>query len=241
VSPPPGSGNLVFDDEFNGASVDTSKWRVRNNSWAANELSIDTSRPSNVFVSNGVLTLRAQREQYTVGSTTRSYTSGYLDTIGLSGHEYGRWEMRAKLPSAQGLWPAFWLRGDHSTGEIDILEAIGGLPQMTVQTVFPNTNDGSVKKSHVDNFAAGDSISAWHVYGFTWTPTSMTWDIDGVTAFRLTSTDASWVSSSFQDTMNIRLNLQVGGTMPNYFSQPVDGSSPLPGDYQVDYVRVYSQ
>jgi hypothetical protein len=93
VSPPSGSGQLVFDDEFNGTAVDPSKWRVRNNSWASNELSIDTSRPSNVFVSNGVLTLRAQREQYTVGSTTRSYTSGYLDTIGLSGHEYGRWEM----------------------------------------------------------------------------------------------------------------------------------------------------
>jgi beta-glucanase (GH16 family) len=212
---------------------------VRNNSWASNELSIDTSRPDNVFVANGALTLRAQREQYTAYSTTRSYTSGYLDTIGLSGHEYGRWEMRAKLPSAKGMWPAFWLRGDHSTGEVDILEAIGGLPQMTVQTVFPNTNDGSVKKSHLNNLSASDGISNWHVYGFTWTPTSMSWDIDGATLFTVTSSAVPWVGTGFQDTMNIRLNLQVGGSMPNYFNQPVDSSTAFPADYQIDYVRVY--
>jgi beta-glucanase (GH16 family) len=228
----------VFDDEFSGTSVDRSKWNVRNNSWASNEESIDTSRSSNVSVADGVLTLRAQREQYTAYSTTRSYTSGYLDTIGLSSQKYGRWEMRAKLPTAQGMWPAFWLRSDHSSGEIDILEAIGGLPSMTVQTVFPNTNDGSVKKSQAYNVP--DGIGAWHVYGFTWTPTSMSWDIDGTTVFTVTSSDASWVSTAFTDTMNIRLNLQVGGSMPKYFNKQVDSTTPLPADYQIDYVRVYA-
>ena len=136
--------------------MDRSKWNVRNNSWASNELSIDTSRPNNVFVSNGVLTLRAQRERYTAYSTTRDYTSGYLDTIGLLSRQYGRWEMRAKLPSAQGpVAGVLAARRTTRPGEVDILEAIGGLPQMTVQTVFPNTNDGSVKKSHVVNLRGG--------------------------------------------------------------------------------------
>jgi beta-glucanase (GH16 family) len=237
----PSGAKLVFDDEFNGTSVDRSKWNVRDKSWASNELSIDTARASNVSVGNGVLTLRAQRERYTAYSMTRDYTSGYLDTIGLMSRQYGRWEMRAKLPTAKGLWPAFWLRSDHSPGEVDILEAIGGLPQMTVQTAFPDTNDGSVKKSHLDNLSPDNGITGWHVYGFSWTPTAMTWDIDGVTAFRLTSTDVSWVSSAFTDTMNIRLNLQVGGSMPNYFSQPVDSSTQFPAEYQIDYVRVYDR
>jgi hypothetical protein len=57
----------------------------------------------------------------------------------------------------------------------------------------------------------------------------------------VTSTDASWVSTAFNDTMNIRLNLQVGGSMPKYFNQEVDASSPLPADYQIDYVRVYDR
>jgi len=235
---PPAGGKLVFDDEFSGSSVDRSKWNVRNDSWASNEESIVTSRSSNVSVGNGVLTIRAQRERYTAYGTTRDYTSGYLDTIGLSSQKYGRWEMRAKLPTAKGMWPAFWLRGDHSAGEVDILEAIGGLPQMTVQTVFPSTNDGSVKRSHAYNVS--DTIGAWHVYGFTWTPTSMSWDIDGVTVFTVTSSDVAWESSAFNDTMNIRLNLQVGGSMPKYFNEEVDTSTPLPADYEIDYVRVYS-
>ena len=236
---PADRGNLVFDDEFSGTSVDRSKWNVRNNSWASNEESIDTSRSSNVFEGDGMLTIRAQREQYTAYGTTRSYTSGYLDTIGLASQQYGHWEMRAKLPTAKGMWPAFWLRSDHSPGEIDILEAIGGLSQMTVQTVFPNTNDGSVKRSH--EFDVPDTIGAWHVYGFTWTPTSMSWEIDGATVFKLTSGDASWVATGFNDTMNIRLNLQVGGSMPKYFNKEVDSSTALPADYQIDYVRVYDR
>jgi beta-glucanase (GH16 family) len=240
-SPPssPTGAKLMFDDEFNGSAVDRSKWNVRNNSWASNEMSIDTSRPQNVSVSGGLLTIRAQRERYTVNGTTRDYTSGYLDTMGLSSQKYGRWEMRAKLPTAQGLWPAFWLRSDHSGGEIDILEAIGGLPQMTVQTVFPNTNDGSVKRSNAYNLAGGSGISGWHVYGFEWSPGSMSWDIDGVTVFRVTSKDASWVGTGFDDAMNIRLNLQVGGSMPAYFNKQVGSQTALPADYQVDWVRVW--
>jgi beta-glucanase (GH16 family) len=245
VAPPPSTStapsgsHMVFDDEFNGSSVDQSKWNVRNNSWASNEMSLDTSRPQNVSVGSGVLTITAQRERYTAYGTTRDYTSGYLDTVGLSSHKYGRWEMRAKLPTAQGLWPAFWLRGDHSPAEIDILEAIGGLSQMTVQTVFPDTNDGSQKRSHQHDLPSGNGISNWHVYGFQWSPGSMSWDVDGVTVFKVTSSDASWVGTAFNDSMNIRLNLQVGGSMPAYFNKQVGSQTQLPAEYQVDWVRVW--
>lgn len=237
----PQSGRLVWDDEFAGTQVDRAKWHVRNDTYASNELSIDTSRAANVSVSDGVLTIRARREQYRVGSTQRSYTSGYLDTIGLHSQKYGRWTMRAKLPTAQGLWPAFWLRGDHSSGEIDILEAVGGLSRMTVQTVFPSTNDGSVKRSKATDLPADDGIGQWHVYGFTWTPGTMSWDIDGKTVFSVDSASVPWVSTAFEDSMNIRLNLQVGGSMPNYFAKPVGAQSALPDAYQIDWIRVYSR
>ena len=80
----------------------------------------------------------------------------------------------------------------------------------------------------------------WHVYGFSWTPAQMSWDIDGVTVFTVKASDYAWsAGATFQDTMNIRLNLQVGGSMPNYFNQPVDSSTAFPADYQIDYVRVY--
>ena len=243
VTPPvtsrPTPGQLVFDDEFDGSSVDRSKWRVRNDTWGTNEYSILTSRPQNVFVSGGVLTIRAQRERYTAYSMTRDYTSGYLDTIGLHSQQYGRWEMRAKLPTAKGLWPAFWLRSDHTPGEIDILESIGGLDRMTSQTVLESTTDHSVKQTHTYNVTG--TIADWHVYGFTWTPTSMSWDIDGVTVFTVRASDYAWsAGAAFRDTMNIRLNLQVGGDMPAWWNSDVDASTPFPADYQIDWVRAYA-
>ena len=139
-TPTPVSGgyHLVWSDEFN--NLDTAKWNVRNNTWSNNEQSIDTSRPQNVFVSNGALTLRAIQQSYTAYGTTRGYTSGYLDTIGKESWQYGRIEMRAKLPVAQGLWPAFWLRNDVGLGELDIMEAIGGMNRDSVQTVHQSTN-----------------------------------------------------------------------------------------------------
>jgi beta-glucanase (GH16 family) len=112
---------------------------------------------------------------------------------------------------------------------------------MTVQTAFPNTNDGSIKRTNVYSLGAGNGISAWHVYGLTWTPTTLSWDVDGVTVYRLSAAAVPWVSSAYKDTMSIRLNLQVGGTMPAYFAKPVDSSTPFPADYQVDYVRVYDR
>ncbi len=235
----PAPGQLVFDDEFNGSSVDRSKWRVRNDTWGTNEYSILTSRPQNVFVSGGVLTIRAQRERCSAFSMTRDYTSGYLDTIGLHSQQYGRWEMRAKLPTAKGLWPAFWLRSDHTLGEIDILESVGGLDRMTSQTVLESTMDHSVKRTHT--YDVSGSIADWHVYGFTWTPTQMTWDIDGVTVFTVRASDYAWSAGpAFRDPMSIRLNLQVGGQMPAWWNSDVDASTPFPAEYQVDWVRAYA-
>ena len=120
------------------------------------------------------------------------------------------------------------------------MEAIGGLSQFSAQTVFPNTMDGSVKLSHDNYLPTSTNITQWHVYGFTWSPGTMTWTIDGQKVFTVTSQNASWVSTAFQDTMNIRLNLQVGGSMPAYWKEPIDSTTQFPADYQVDWVRVYA-
>src|SRR3954452_12238955 len=125
---------LVWADDFDGTAVDTTKWNVRNIWPAANEEAIDTNRPANVFVSNGVLTIRSQRETRTIstadGPVTHAFTSGYLDTIGKQSSTYGRFSMHAQLATQQGtskgIWPAFWMRPDDGGfGEIDIIEAIG--------------------------------------------------------------------------------------------------------------------
>jgi len=237
--PAPTGYQLVWSDEFN--SIDRAKWNVRNNSWAGNEESIDTSRPDNVFVSNGALTLRALKQTYTAGSTTRQYTSGYLDTIGKEAWQYGRIEMRAKLPTAQGMWPAFWLRDNNGgLGELDVMEAIGGMPTKSVQTIHQSTNGDMARAGHEDILPSG-VLSTWHTYSVDREPGSVKWYIDDRLVFSQSSTTLSWLESAFNQPMNIRLNLQVGGSMPAYYRLPVQDAPVGASDYVIDYVRVYQR
>jgi Glycosyl hydrolases family 16 len=234
----PSGYHLVWSDDF--SSINTAKWNVRNNSWANNEQSIDTSRPQNVFISNGALTLRAIKQSYTAYGTTRQYTSGYLDTIGKESWKYGRIEMRAKLPTAQGLWPAFWLRNDVGLGELDIMEAIGGMNNKSVQTVHQSTNGDMARKGHEDTLPAGSNAD-WHVYAVDREPGFMNWYVDNRLVFSVTESQLSWLDPTFNSPMNIRLNLQVGGSMPAYYQKPVGATPTGASDYVIDYVRVYQK
>ncbi|HEX8304628.1 MAG TPA: glycoside hydrolase family 16 protein [Jatrophihabitans sp.] len=235
-APAPSGYKLVFNEDFN--SIDRTKWNVRNNSWARNEESIVTSRADNVFVSNGALTLRAIKESYTVGSTTRQYTSGYLDTIGRGSWQYGRFEMRAKLPTAQGMWPAFWLRNNNTLGELDIMEAVGGKVNQTVQTIHQSTNGDMAKAGHEDTLPSG-TTATWHTYSVDRQPGSVKWYVDGRLVFSKTQSLLTWLDPAFNEPMNIRLNLQVGGSMPNWYGLPVVGAPLGASDFVIDYVRVY--
>lgn len=242
---PTGWTKTTFFDDFTG---DLGKWNVRNNTTANNELSVDTSRPSNVLLDPkaGSVTLRAQREA--MGG--RSYTSGYLDTIGKFSQRYGRWEVRAKLPASKGVWPAFWLRCDGSLGEVDILEAVGGYPSI-VQTVHQSTNGNMDKLGYEWKPPAGWSYTDRHVYAFEWDPSgAMRWYIDGNLSISRTVADlgnpshkpAAWLSGpDFATPANIRLNLQVGGSMPASLGQPVDASTQFPADFVIDYVRALTR
>jgi beta-glucanase (GH16 family) len=237
---PTGWGRVTFYDDF---TAGLAKWNVRHNSWASNELSIVTNRPANVSTDGGHLTLRAQRENYTAFSTTRQYTSGYLDTIGKHSQVHGRWEMRAKLPRERGLWPAFWLRENTGAGELDIVESVGtgtgARAQTTVQTIHQSTNGDLAKRGHEDTSVT--DLTAWHTYAVEREPGAVRWYIDNRLVFKVTSTDTSWLDSTFDQPMNIRLNLQVGGAMPNWYGLQVDATTQLPDAFQIAYVRVLAR
>ena len=132
VSASPTTGSkLVWSDEFNGNSIDTSKWGFEigtgSNGWGNNEQQYYTNRSDNAYVADGALHIRAKKESY----GGRNYTSARLNTNGKFTFTYGYVEARLALPSNQGIWPAFWMLGANigsvgwpSCGEIDIMEAI---------------------------------------------------------------------------------------------------------------------
>jgi beta-glucanase (GH16 family) len=237
---------LVWADEFNGTSVDTTKWEfmIGNGSaygipgWGNNELQYYTN--TNATVANGELTITAK--QQSLGGL--NYTSSRLRTLGRGDWTYGRFEMRAKLPSGQGLWPAFWMLssapnygGWAASGEIDIMESKGQNPTKIYNTLhyggqYPaNTSSGS------GTFLPAGTAGNYHEYAVEWQNGEIRWYVDD----QLVSTQNNWYSTAapfpapFDVNFHLLLNLAVGG---NFVGAP-NGSTVFPQNYVVDYVRVY--
>lgn len=120
---------LVWSDEFNGNKLDTSIWSYENHCAPQNnELQCYTPRESNVYVKDGFLYVEAKPEAY----GNKKYTSGRINTKKSVAWKYGKFEVRAKLPKGDYLWPALWMLprdykygGWAASGEIDIMEARG--------------------------------------------------------------------------------------------------------------------
>ena len=252
-----GDWNLVWSDEFNGASLDTNHWTfdVGNGylsdgqwipGWGNNELEDYTSRTQNVYVADGVLHLTARKE----ARAGFSYTSGRVKTLGLFSKKYGRFEFRAKLPQGQGYWPALWLLPDYpvfprgqygnwaASGEIDVMENRGSDPTVVQGTIFYGgewPGQGSSTQSYT--LPSGGQATDFHTYLLEWSTNSLRWYVDG----QLYETQTSWWSSGaaypapFDQPFYIIMNLAVGG---DYGGNPNAGTV-FPGEVQVDYVRVY--
>ncbi|WP_331346141.1 family 16 glycosylhydrolase [Cellvibrio sp. UBA7661] len=140
--------NLVWEDEFEGTSIDSSKWEHEVNCWGGgnNEAQCYVNNPANSFVTDGLLNIKAiqghvcgpAKNQEDPGynpadtSVCKDYSSARLRTKGKADWKYGRMEIRAKMPSiGGGVWPAIWMLPTDTTkygswphsGEIDIMEA----------------------------------------------------------------------------------------------------------------------
>jgi beta-glucanase (GH16 family) len=146
LAPLEGAGwELVWADEFEGTTLDRTKWTPEVSCWGGgnNERQCYTDRPENIGVEGGMLLLKARKERFAGPARppeiaerdnptlVQSHTSGKVRTIGLHAWRYGRIEARAKVPAGQGTWPAVWMMPQDNaygswprSGEIDILEAV---------------------------------------------------------------------------------------------------------------------
>jgi beta-glucanase (GH16 family) len=243
---------LVWADEFNTPG-NLDQWQVYsgdgcnvgNCNFGNGELQV--YRPGNATVTGGYLNIATRYEQSVEGGRTYDYTSAKLQSKTASGalqtFRFGRIEARMKLPSAQGVWPAFWMLADPGnwpyTGEIDIMEAKHKNPKSVGGTIHYDA--GGWHFTGRDYLSSIDLSADFHVYAVEWGPDQIKWFVDGNlfhTASPKTTTGNSW---PFNDgNFYIILNTAVGGPGTPYTGT---GLSPTPGDYpvttQVDYVRVY--
>jgi beta-glucanase (GH16 family) len=242
---------LVWHDEFDGRRLDSSKWNVllREHS-KHNELQYYV--PDEVNVANGMLRLRSRVRSY--GSM--KYTSGRLDTKGKFAPIYGRFEIRAKLPSGRGLWPAHWLYPQNRNwqmeylmsqavaegkerlipeerpwySEIDIMEFLGHEPNIVYGTLHCYTFDGTKETSSGKWIGSTDFSKAFHIYALEWEPDSIRWYIDGQ-LIHATTTGIPHTPHY------LILNTAIGGAWPG---NP-DSTTTFPQFHDIDFVRVYQK
>ena len=179
---------LVWQDEFNGSSLDLSKWQPQIGDgcpslcgWGNNELQY--YRAENATVSGGVLSITAKKESF--GGA--QYTSARLRTRGLGDWKRGRFEVRAKLPIGKGLWPAAWMLptdeaygGWAASGEIDIMECVCHEPERVHGTIhFGDSYPGNTSSGGSYTLSSGTFNDAFHVFALEWDEFELRWYVDG--------------------------------------------------------------
>ena len=242
-----GSWQLVFSDEFD-APLSADKW-TRCYWWDdkgctnLGNKELQWYMPDNVIVSDGKLILRA-KEQPLPGykGQTYNYSSGMV-TSGRGYFErpepdrfattYGYFEIRAKLPAGQGLWPAFWLLPSthESKPEIDVMEVLGHEPDKLKMHVHYRDDNGDSQNAGSES-TVQNMTEDFHVFGLEWRKDAIVWYFDGEEKWRYTVE-----ANISQEPMYILLNLAVGGEWPG----APDQETVFPADYVIDYVKVWKR
>lgn len=237
----PPAWRLVFRDEFDRPGLpDPDKWDyevglVRNReAQSYQRASLRNSR-----VEGGRLIIEAHREDVEGGT----YTSASLITLGKFAFQFGRVEVKAKLPAARGTWPAVWMLGEDRSivrwprcGEIDIMEHVGHLPGRIHGVVHQIREDGEVHWSQGGHVQVDTASEQFHVYALEWEPSGLKWFVDDKEFFAFPyQGPAKW---TFDRRMYLLVNLAIGGTWGG--QQGIDEKA-FPQRFEVEYVRIYQR
>ncbi len=248
--------DLVWSDEFdtNGA-INSAKWHHQTQipaggSWYNGEVQHYTNLLSNSFVENGVLKIVAKKETFTDQGVTKQYTSARLNSK--FAFTYGRVDIRAKIPTNQGTWPALWLLGKNITepggyfaathgttpwpacGEIDIMEhgITPSQPAGFIQSAIHTPSSFGATVNHGGTIA-NNLGTDFHVYSMNWSPNQITFLLDGVAFYTYNPPVKNAATWPFDADQYLLLNIAMGGvagSIPGNFTQAT---------MEIDYVRVY--
>lgn len=246
---------LVWADEFNGPEqLDTAVWRFENGFERNHEL--QWYQQENAWCEKGYLVIEARKEtkpnpRYRQGSNEWrdrrkqiGYTSSSINTRGTRSWQYGRFVMRAKIRTENGLWPAFWTLGTRkewpSNGEIDIMEYYRGnlLANIACGTTGRYKAKWFTVKKPVASFGDKRWSEKFHIWRMDWDENEIRLYVDDllmnrVPLDRLVNPDGF---NPFKQPHYILLNLAIGGDNGGDPSLTV-----FPNRYLVDYVRVYQK
>ena len=244
---------LVWGDEFEyDGKLDESKWHHQiippnNGSWWNNEAQHYTNSTKNSIVSDGTLKIIAIKENYTVDNSTKNYTSARLNSK--FGFKYGRVDVKAKLPSTQGTWPAIWTLGTNINeignffgdsegsvgwprcGEIDIMEQ-NGWNKNELYGYFHFANPQGEYGNHGNITSISNASGEYHIYSMEWTDEIIKILIDDKEFVSLINNGNVPYDNRHYLLLNIAIGGNLGGDIDPSFSQD---------RMEIDYVRVFQK
>ena len=248
--------DLVWSDEFdtNGA-INSTNWFHQTQlpaggSWFNGEQQHYTNQITNSFVNAGFLNIVAKKENFTDQGFTKQYTSARLNSK--FAFLYGRVDVRAKIPTNQGTWPAIWMLGKNvnedggffdatfgttnwpACGEIDILEhgITPSQPTNYIQSAL-HTPSSFGNTVNIGGTIASNLGNDFHVYSMNWSPNEISFLLDGVVFYTYNPAVKNASNWPFNQEQYLLLNIAMGGvagTIPSNFTQAT---------MEIDYVRVY--
>jgi len=258
TKPPTITYTQVWSDEFDGAagaSLDPAKWAFDVGDgctagicgWGNNEKEYYTNGPENASLDGqGHLAIVARLSALSVSCYYGPcrYTSAKITTRGKMNAAPGRVEARIKIPSGQGLWPAFWMLGNDfasvgwpASGELDIMENKGSAPNTSSSAIHGPGYSGNTPFAHANVIGPGTLADNYHLYAVEWDAAGANFYVDGTLHYAVYRSDIQRYGASILDKPYfIILNLAVGG---NFDGDPRSDSI-LPATMLVDYVRVYT-
>lgn len=240
-STPESDLKMVWNDEFdNDGLPDPEKWSYDTGYIANNEKQYYTeARPENARIEDGHLVIEARKESW----EGFDYTSARLVTRGKKSFTYGRFEIRAMVPTGTGTWPAIWMLGDNinevgwpACGEIDIMEYVGFDPDTVHGNVHTRAYNHAIGTNKGNSTRLERPWENFHVYAIDWFEDRIDFYVDDVRYFTFekeSDDDDVW---PFDNPHYLLLNLAIGGNWGG--SEGIDDEI-FPHRFLVDYVRVY--
>lgn len=229
---------LIWEENFNGKALDTTVWNFELGNgcpnicgWGNNESQIYTK--NNHKVENGMLTITASYDG-------TQYTSTRITTKDKKEFQYGKMEVRAKLPQGKGLWPAFWMLGSNisqvgwpKSGEIDILEYIGKEPGQVFTSLHTQDSHGNTintKKTKIEGIEEG-----FHLYAIDWNKDQIAFYVDNHLVYTFKPEVKNENTWPYNQPFYFLINMAIGGN----FGGPDIDNSVFPQEFSIDYIKVY--
>lgn len=232
---------LSWSEEFDYEGLpDEATWNYFEGMAYNNESQFYRSeRLKNSRVENGMLILEAFAEKH----EEAKYTSGRIMTKGKKEFLYGRIEVRAKLPTGVGIWPAIWMLGANidkvpwpACGEIDIMENVGFDPDTIHGNIHSQAYNHTIGTNKGNRIKVSAPYKEFHVYAVEWFEDHMDFYVDDQKYFSFKNENKTSAEWPFDKPHYLILNVAVGGMWGGKYG--IDESI-FPQQMLVDYVRYY--